>query len=38
MFKLKLAPPPPGGHKLEHRNTEGKLQNSSSLKLEGLEL
>ena len=27
-----------GGHKLEHRNKENQLQNSSSLKLEGLEL
>ena len=26
----------PGGHKLEHRNKEGKLQISSSLKLEGV--
>ena len=27
-----------GGHKLEHRNKENQLQNSSSLKLKGLEL
>ena len=27
-----------GVDKLEHRNKEGKLQNSSSLKLEGLDL
>ena len=26
------------GHKLEHRNKENQLQNSSSLKLEGIEL
>ena len=30
--------PPWGGHKLEYRNKEGKLQNASSLKLEGLEI
>ena len=30
--------PPWGGHKLEHRNKENQLQNSSSLKLKGLEL
>ena len=30
--------PDPGGHKLEHRNKEDQLQNSSSLKLEGIEL
>ena len=28
----------PRGHKLQHRNKEDQLQNSSSLKLEGLEL
>ena len=28
----------PRGHKLEYRNKENQLQNSSSLKLEGLEL
>ena len=28
----------PGGHKFEYRNKEGKIQNSSALKLEGLEL
>ena len=28
----------PWGHKLEHRNKEDQLQNSSSLKLEGIEL
>ena len=27
-----------GGHLFEHRNKEGKLQSSSTLKLEGLEL
>ena len=30
--------PDPGGHKLEHRNKEDQFQNSSSLKLEGIEL
>ena len=30
--------PDPAGHKLEHRNKEDQLQNSSSLKLEGIEL
>ena len=30
--------PDPGGHKLEYRNKEDQLQNSSSLKLEGIEL
>ena len=36
----KLAPPwgSQVGHKLEHRNKENQLQNSSSLKLKGLEL
>ena len=28
--------PAPEHHKFEHRNKEGKLQNSSSLKLEGI--
>ena len=28
----------PGGHKLEHRNKEAHLQNSSSLKMEGIQL
>ena len=32
----KLAPP--WGRTLEHRDRKGKLQNSSSLKLEGIEL
>ena len=27
-----------GGHKFKHRNKEGKLKKSSSLKLEGIEL
>ena len=30
--------PVPEGHMLEHRNKDSKLQNSCSLKLEGLEL
>ena len=30
--------PHPKGHKLEHRNLENQLQNSSSLKLEGVQL
>ena len=29
---------PPWGRKFEHRNKEGKIQNSSSLNLEGLQL
>ena len=30
--------PAPGGHKSEHRNKEANLQNSFSLKLEGVEI
>ena len=34
----RFDPPRGGGHNLEHRNKENQLQNSSSLKPEGIEL
>ena len=38
MIPLESKLTPQQGHKLEHRNKEDHLQNSSSLKLEGIEL
>ena len=38
MIPLESKLTPQWGHKLEHRNKEDQLQNSSSLKLEGIEL
>ena len=35
--KVKTGPGP-RGHRLEHRNKDGKLQNLSALKLEGVDL
>ena len=38
MIPLESKLIPQRGHKLEHKNKEDQLQNSSSLKLEGIEL